>query len=145
MRALTLLLATTAALLSVHESARAQTEVPSDWSLIPSGLGGGDEFRLLFISSTTRDATSTSIGDYNSHVQSAAAAGHADIQGYSSGFRVVASTATVDARDNTSSTGTGVPIYWLDGNKVADNYADFYDGTWTTKRTRRTSPERRRQ
>ena len=104
--------------------------MPSDWSLIPSGLGGGDEFRLLFISSTTRDATSTSIGDYNSHVQSAAAAGHADIQGYSSGFRVVASTATVDARDNTSSTGTGVPIYWLDGNKVADNYADFYDGTW---------------
>ena len=24
----------------------------------------------------------------------------------------------------------GVPIYWLNGNKVADNYADFYDGTW---------------
>ena len=27
-------------------------------------------------------------------------------------------------------TGTGVPIYWLDGTKVADDYADFYDGSW---------------
>ena len=24
----------------------------------------------------------------------------------------------------------GIPIYWLGGNKVADNYTDFYDGTW---------------
>ena len=22
----------------------------------------------------------------------------------------------------------GVPIYWLNGNKVADDYEDFYDG-----------------
>ena len=43
---------------------------------------------------------------------------------------MVGSTATVDARDNTMTTGTGVPIYWVNGNKVADNYADFYDGTW---------------
>ena len=47
-----------------------------------------------------------------------------------SGFRVVGSTADVDARDNTATTGTGVRIYWLYGNKVADNYDDFYDGTW---------------
>ena len=24
----------------------------------------------------------------------------------------------------------GVPIYWLNGNKVADDYADFYDEDW---------------
>ena len=23
-----------------------------------------------------------------------------------------------------------MPIYWLNGNKVADDYADFYDGSW---------------
>ena len=63
-------------------------------------------------------------------MQSAAAAGHAAIQDYSAGFRVVASTAAVDARDNTASTGTGHPIHWLGGSKVADSYADFYDGTW---------------
>ena len=49
---------------------------------------------------------------------------------YSDQFRVVGSTRAVDARDNTNTTGTGVPIYWLNGNKVADNYADFYDDSW---------------
>ena len=43
---------------------------------------------------------------------------------------MIGCTAAVDARDNTSTTGTGVPIYWLDGAKVADDYADFYDGSW---------------
>ena len=46
------------------------------------------------------------------------------------GFKVVGCTAAVDARDSTATTGTGVPIYWLNGNKVADDYADFYDGSW---------------
>ena len=40
------------------------------------------------------------------------------------------STSSVAARDNTCTTGTGVPIHWLNGNKVADNYGDFYDGDW---------------
>ena len=63
-----------------------------------------------------------------------AAAGHASIRAYSSGFRVVGSTAAVDARDNTgtiyTSADKGVPIYWLGGSKVADDYEDFYDGSW---------------
>ena len=50
------------------------------------------------------------------------------------GFRVIASTSTVDARDNAGLTGTGVPIYWLgSGNKVADNYADLLDGSWDSE------------
>ena len=119
----------------------AQTEVPSDWALAPSGLGAGDEFRLLFVTSTTRDATSTSIGVYNTFVQGRAAAGHADIRTYSSGFTAVGSTEAVDARDNTSTTYTtaekGVPIYWLGGNKVADDYEDFYDGNWDDETNRK--------
>ena len=99
-------------------------------SLIPDGLGVGDSFRLLFLTSSTRDATATDIEVYNAFVQAAAAGGRADIRDYSSGFLAVASTAADDARDNTATTGTGVPIYWLGGNKVADDYADFYDGTW---------------
>ena len=109
-------------------------EVPADWSLVPSGLVVGDEFRLLFVSSTGRDASSESIDTYNTWIQSLAAAGHADIQDYSSTFTVVGSTAAVDARDNTQTTYTssdkGVPIYWLNGNNVADDYEDFYDGDW---------------
>ena len=104
--------------------------VPPDWSLKPTGLAQGSQFRLLFLSSTKRDATATDIADYNTFVQDRAEAGHTDIQGYSAGFRAVGCTADTDARDNTATTGTGVPIYWLDGTKAADDYADFYDGDW---------------
>ena len=110
-------------------------EIPVDWALKPSGLEAGDRFRLLFLSSTTRNAESTDIADYNGFVQDLTAAGHADIQPYSSQFRAVACTSAVDAIDNTRTTGTGVPIYWLDGAKAADNYADFYDGSWDQETT----------
>ena len=110
------------------------TEVLADWSLTPSGLGVGDEFRLIFLSSTKRNASSSSIGTYNTFIQDLVANGHADIQDQSDGFTVVGCTAAVDARDNTStrhnSADRGVPIYWLGGNKVADEYQDFYDETW---------------
>ena len=108
--------------------------VPADWSLKPAAVAAGDQFRLLFLSSTKRNASSTDIADYNTFIQTRAAAGHTDIQDYSAGFRVVGCTAAVDARDNTSTTYTasdkGVPIYWLDGTKAADQYEDFYDGDW---------------
>ena len=104
--------------------------VPPDWSLKPTGLAEGSQFRLLFLSSTKRDATATDIADYNTFVQDRAEAGHIDIQGYSAGFRAVGCTADSDARDNTATTGTGVPIYWLNGTKAADDYGDFYDESW---------------
>ena len=111
-----------------------QMEVPDDWALIPADLGPGHSFRLLFVSAGTRNAYPSNIVNYNAYVQAAAAAGHAAIQDYSSGFRAVGSTRSVDARDNTATTHTaddqGVPIYWLGGNRLADDYADFYDGTW---------------
>ena len=126
-------------MLGIDGIAHAQTEVPTDWSLIPAGLGPGDQFRLLFVSSTTRDATSSDIADYDAHVQSAAAAGHTAIQSYSAQFKALGSTDTVDARDNTGTTHTaaspGVPIYWLNGDNVADDYADFYvaTGGWNSQ------------
>ena len=108
--------------------------VPKTWSLVPTGLNAGDEFRLLFLSSTKRDATSTNIDAYDTFIQDLAAAGHTDIQAYSDGFRAVGCTEATDARDTTGTTYTvddkGVPIYWLNGTKVADDYEDFYDETW---------------
>ena len=108
--------------------------VLAGWSLTPTGLAVGDQFRLLFLSSTKRDATATDIATYNTFIQTRAAAGHTDIQAYSAGFRVVGCTAATDARDNTettyTSTAKGVPIYWLNGAKAADEYEDFYDGSW---------------
>ena len=107
-------------------------EVPNDWALKPDAIGGGAS-RSDSCSSPRTIATriSTDIGVYNSHVAGRTpAGGHAAIRAYSAGFRVLASTEAVDARDNTATTGTGVPIYWLNGNKLADNYADLYDGSW---------------
>ena len=108
--------------------------VPSNWTLKPTALATGDKFRLLFLSSTKSAGSSTDIATYNTFVQGLAAAGHTDIRAYSAGFRVVGCTAAVDARDNTSTTYTatdkGVPVYWLNGAKAADQYEDFYDGSW---------------
>ena len=108
--------------------------VPSNWSLKPTAVAAGTQFRLLFLSSTTSGGSSTDIATYNTFVQGLAAAGHADIRTYSAGFRVVGCTAAVDARDNTKTTYTttdkGVPVYWLNGAKAADEYEDFYDGSW---------------
>ena len=111
--------------------------VPPGWALKPAAIGRGEMFRLLFITTAKRDATESNIAIYNRFVQDAAAAGgHAAIRAYSAGFRVLASTEAVDARDNTATTGTGVPIYWLNGNKLADDYADLYDGSWDDESNR---------
>ena len=106
--------------------------VPTDWALKPSSLAVGTKFRLLFVSSTRRNADSFFIRDYNTFVQTRAKAGHSAISdSCGNRFKVVAST-TFHARDNTMtrSTDTGASIHWLSGAKVADDYADFYDGDW---------------
>ena len=105
--------------------------VPPGWGLVPPGLTRS--FRLLFVSSDRSDPSSSDINDYNNHVISAAGAGHSAIRAYKDGFRAIASTAAVDARDNAGLTGTGVPIYWLDGARVADNHADLLDGSWASE------------
>ena len=116
-------------------SAHAQTEVPSNWTLKPSGLSVGDEFRLVFMGKNSRNADSTDIAVYDAYAQGRIAdIGHADIKAYASHFKVLGSTATVNARTHTGTTGAGgVPIYWLNGSKVADDYGDFYDGSWNDK------------
>ena len=92
----------------------------------------------MFVTTHTRDGRSSNIADYNSLVQDrAGATGHTNIQTYKTGFRALASTTTVDARDNTCTTGAGVAIYWLNGSKVADNNADLYDGSWDSVSGRR--------
>ena len=116
----------------------AEIDVPSDWVLKPSGVAAGAKFRLLFASSTKRNNTSSNIADYNAFVQARATAGHAAIRLYSKGFRVLGSTAAANARDNTCtrSTDTDAAVYWLNGAKVADNYAGLYDGTWDSDQDR---------
>ena len=99
---------------------------------VPTGLNPGDQYRLAFVTSTTRDATSTNIADYNAHVTTAAGL-EPLLVALGTTWTVIGSTRTVDARDNTGTNpnvSTGVPIYLLDGTtKIADNNADLWDGT----------------
>ena len=134
--------------LAVPERAQAQTvhEVAADWALKPADINVGDKFRLLFITSTGRDATPTAIATYNVFVQVRAGGGAPAIEAYSSNFRALVSTQTVNARVNTQTraTDTDVPIYWVRtttagvraSDRVADDYTDFYDGTWDTQDAR---------
>ena len=112
------------------DRARKLVTVPRNWSLIPDGFGPGEQFRLLFVTAEARDAASSQIADYDAFVRDQAAAGHASIRSYSSKFRVVGSTEGFGARGHTNTTDPGVPIYYLNGAKIADNYNDFYDGSW---------------
>ena len=136
--------------------------VPAGWGLKPSALGAGDDFRLLFRSSTARDATSADIADYDAFIRNVVATlGHADVLPYAGFFQVFGST-----RSSAGSTGTtarvhtgmaaehtqhvpsggwtdgsaassvgdasvGTPIYWLNGEILANNYADFCDLMWS--------------
>ena len=136
---LLLLLLVTFSLTASDYTAQAQQagptpqEVPLTWALIPDGLGPGDQFRLLFVTSGTRDAGSGNINDYNTFVQNAANGSSVDatIRGMSGEFRAVVSTSAVAARDNTAThPNAEIPIHWLGGAKAADNYDDFYDDTW---------------
>ena len=112
--------------------------VPPGWELVPEGLGTGSQFRLLFVTSGLYSADSSDIADYNRKVRFKAGWGHAALTAYAGGFRVVGSTASVHAVANTgtvfSDASPGVPVYWVKGKKVADDYADFYDRSWDEER-----------
>ena len=146
-RAAALALAALAVLaVGMPEYATAQTEVPADWALKPADIGAGEQFRLMFVTSTTRDATSTAITDYNTFVSTRALAGVTAMQAYANDFTALVSTQAVNARANTltRATDTDAPIYWVRAgtvnasNRAADDYADFYDGTWQNSSSGRT-------
>ena len=86
----------------------------------PPGLELGDEYRLIFVTSSTRDATATDIEDYNVFVQSVADAAPA-VGSWGLEWKALASTATVDAVDNTSTdlSDDPLPIYRIDGEPFA--------------------------
>ena len=111
-------------------------------SLVPDGVPPGRSFRLLFITPGTTVATATNINDYHAFVQGQVANKDAwkELQPH---LRAVANaTQGNDLKTNTRTqpnTGTQVgdlgawaPIFWVGGGKVANNYANFYGGAWTS-------------
>jgi hypothetical protein len=91
-------------------------EIPLGNPLVPTGLEVGDTFHLVFVSSTTRDATSNDIADYDTHVQNAATAATTGIGGYT--WQAIASinVPLVHAGNNVSVTEA---VYLVNGTEVA--------------------------
>ena len=110
------------------------TALPSSSPIVPDGLGSGDQFRLLFVTSGSMHANSSNITSYNNFAARHASNGHDDIAAFAADFRAFGSTRNFDARDNVNMRYTdsdkGLPIYWLGGGKVADDYREFWSGCW---------------
>ena len=90
----------------------------------PTGLNPGDNFRFLFLTSGTQSATSADISVYNTFVTNQAFG--ATYQGSVVSWQAVASTATVNARDNVGGFNTNVPVYLTNGTLLA---GDLTTGT----------------
>ncbi|MCY3935872.1 MAG: hypothetical protein OXG09_07780, partial [Chloroflexi bacterium] len=104
-------------------------EVEGNWALKPSGVGPGQQFRLLFVTSGTRDASSSAIADYDAFVRAAAAQGHAATVPYAGLFKVLGSTAAVDASAHAGFSGSdAVEVFWLGDTAAADRVTASYPG-----------------
>ncbi|NCQ97417.1 MAG: PEP-CTERM sorting domain-containing protein [Microcystis wesenbergii Mw_QC_S_20081001_S30D] len=105
---------------------------------VPTGLNPGDQYRLVFVTSSGRDATSTNIADYNTFVTNAvvgsALQSSLTANGLAPTWKAIGSTSSVNATTNTLTdpvvnASTSVPIYLIDGNKVATGYSDLWDNS----------------
>jgi hypothetical protein len=104
--------------------------------VVPQGLNPGDQYRLVFVTSGVTDATSSDIDYYNDFVGGFAAS-VVELDELNTDWRAIASTAslhdptaTIDASENTGTDGTAddVPIYRLDGARIAVGNQDLWDG-----------------
>ena len=128
--------------------------VPSDWTLNPSGLSAGDQYRLLFKTGNNRNAASTNINNYDAFVRNRPDGHpwHPDIKKYADTFRVLGCTIT-DKMSASWRTATGVtiesnhpnlpghtpfttPIYWMNGVQIASDYNKFWTGLWGNANSR---------
>ena len=97
---------------------------------VPTSLSPGDQYRLAFVTSTTRDATSSDINDYNAFVTTAANTQPA-LTALGTTWKAIGSTASVNARVNTNTDpiATGVPIFLLNDTNLAGSYPDLWDSS----------------
>ena len=94
---------------------------------VPTGLGPGATYHLVFVTSTTTDAIDDTIAYYNNFVDARGdtltGSPYGDIV-----WKCIGSTDSVDAKDNMGYSSSTSPVYRLDDVKVADNSADMWDG-----------------
>jgi len=97
---------------------------------VPSDLNVGDQYRLAFVTSTSRDALSADIDDYNDFV-AAVAAGVPELVALGTTWKAIGSTPSTAARDNTGTNPaveTGVRIYGLHDLQIESDNLTLWNG-----------------
>jgi hypothetical protein len=96
--------------------------------LTPTGLNPGDQFRIVFVTSTSSIAASSNIADYDAFVTTNAVSAGLDTHGLDSvSWQVLGSTASVSAISRVALTSPA--LYRVDGVRVANSGADLWDGS----------------
>jgi PEP-CTERM motif len=100
----------------------------AEFMMLPAGLNPGDQYRLVFVTSGTTNATSTNIQDYNDFAFNQASLNPA-LLSLGTSWKAIGSTHSVHAADNTGTNPMvlGVPIYNLSGDLIASSNADLWD------------------
>ena len=94
----------------------------------PPDLNAGDRYRLVFVTSSKRDALSSDIADYDAFVQAAADAAP-EVSTWGLEWQAIGSTLELNARNHIATRNGGSwPIYRLDGSRFAANYEDLWSG-----------------
>ena len=107
----------------------------ADLVLRPDGVEAGDQYRLLIVTSQTRDAFSSDIHDYNEFVQSVADASPV-VGSWNLTWSAVVSTADTHAFENTGADPTAqdpipntdkVPVHRVDGELIYSDYQHMWN------------------
>jgi len=93
---------------------------------VPTALNPGDQYRLAFLTSGTRDAEPTDIAVYNAFVQSTADA-VPELLSLGTTWKAIASTGSVDARDNTGTAADHTPVFLLNDTILVDKAMDLWN------------------
>jgi hypothetical protein len=98
----------------------------------PNSLNPGDQYRLVFVTSTTTSGYASSGTDGNNIVQARADA-VPQLAQLGATWKMIGSTSTVSARENTETdpvaNGAGVPIFLIwNSTLIASDYSDLWDG-----------------
>lgn len=121
------LLATVVTLLFTAAQAHADVIVAPPFDM--TGILAPDEpYHLMFVTSGVRHANASTIADFNTFVTAQAKLPGAVTESYDFDWKAIASTGGGQhARDNAPIDGD-VPVFLLNGDKVADGFDDLWDG-----------------
>jgi len=103
------------------------TSVPThaDITTVPTGLIPGDSYRLIFVTSTTTQATESSASYYNNFVHNLAVS-VPELAALDTTWTVAGNLNGIGPWENTGTEGNDdIPIYRLDGQVFAANYTAF--------------------